>query len=107
MRPPNDREDMSLTPRIEQCIARLFLPADQERVRTALLEECGTNIPGWESAGLERLRLAVLKFSEGKLNRFFGAIDVAKQDFRDTLMAAGFGDVDSHKRWLPSSRLHK
>jgi hypothetical protein len=66
-----------------------------------LRAECGTNIPGWKSAGLERLHFAVLKLSKGEVARVQQGVDAAKQDFRDVLMWAGFGEPDVHSRWLP------
>jgi hypothetical protein len=91
-----------ISPGTEQRITLLFSPADQIEVRTILLEECGTNIAGWKSAGLERLHFAVLKISKGDLARLKQAVNLAKEDFRDVLMAAGFADGE-HKyiQWLP------
>lgn len=90
-----------LTPKTEKRLSLLFAPAYQERARTILVEECGTSIPGWNAAGLERLRFAVLKLSGGKLDRLEAAIHDAKRDFRDVLMAADFGEPDSYTRWTP------
>jgi hypothetical protein len=92
-----------LSPEIEKRIELLFEPEDREEVRCLLVKECGENIPMWKSAGLERLRLAVLKLSEGKVDRVRQWVNEAKIDFRDVLMAAGFGDGESHKAWMPLS----
>jgi hypothetical protein len=93
--------DGSLTAGTERRIESLFPASDREVVRSMLLEECGTNIPGWESAGLERLRFAVLKISAGDVAKLRKAVDLAKKDFRDALMWAGFGEPDVHRRWRP------
>lgn len=90
-----------LTAETERRIELLFPPSDREAVRTILLDECGTNISGWESAGLERLRFAVLKISAGDVAKLQKAVDLAKRDFRDALMSAGFGEPDIHRRWRP------
>jgi hypothetical protein len=71
---------------------------------TILLEQCGTNIPSWEVAGLERLRFAVLKRSDGDLAELQRAVDLAKLDYRDALMGAGLGDPYAYTRWLPSRK---
>jgi hypothetical protein len=93
--------DGSLTGGTERRIESLFPSSEREAVRAMLLEECGTNIPGWESAGLERLRFAVLKISAGDVAKLRKAVDLAKKDFRDALMWAGFGEPDAHRRWRP------
>jgi hypothetical protein len=82
-----------LTPETEKRIALLFPPEQQEMVRVLLLEQCGSNIPLWESAGLDRLHFAVLKLSQGKMERLRDAIDRAKMDFRDVLVRAGFSPM--------------
>jgi hypothetical protein len=93
---------LPLGPEIEKRIEQLFAPEDREEVRGLLVNECGENIPMWKSAGLERLRFAALKLSEGKVDRVRSWVNEAKIDFRDVLMAAGFGDAESYKTWMPS-----
>lgn len=52
---------------------------------------------------LERFRFAALKYSDGKLPLLEGAVQLAKEDWRDLLLAAGFGyDVEAHGRWEPN-----
>jgi hypothetical protein len=54
---------------------------------------------------LERFRFSALKLSGGKLDKLRQAVELAQQDWRDLLMAAGFGDdVTEHERWLPPGR---
>lgn len=51
---------------------------------------------------LERVRFAVLKLSGGDLEKLRKAVKLAQTDWRDVLMAAGFGhDVNAHKSWSP------
>ena len=68
-----------------------------------LMEQCGQNLPFCENGtpeSLERLRFAVLKISGGQLEIFNKAIAIAKQDWRDLLMWAGFGHgVKAHEAW--------
>jgi hypothetical protein len=89
----------------ERKLARVFGPEDQVEVRGILETECGENIPGWSSANLIRLRQGALKVSGGNVHKLRQLVDLAKIDFRDALMWAGFGDVDSHIRWEPAKRL--
>ena len=86
-------------------IALLFPPEERDLVRMVLIEECGNNLPGLDKlddAQLERFRFAVLKLSEGNLNKLDRAVSLAKEDWRDLLVAAGFGDPKAHQLWLPS-----
>lgn len=50
---------------------------------------------------MERFHFAVLKLSEGKVEKLYDAIALAQTDYRDLLMAAGFGEsLIAHKSWL-------
>jgi hypothetical protein len=91
----------------EMRVVLLFPPEEQERVRVILVDECGHNIPGFRKAGsldIERLRFAALKVSEGRMDKLSEAVDLAKIDFRDLLMWAGFGDLESYKSWIPGRK---
>jgi hypothetical protein len=72
-----------------------------------LLHECGNNLPFQETSDpitLERFRFAALRLSGGDLDALRKAIDIAKQDWRDLLMAAGFGhDPAAHRTWDPTT----
>ena len=85
----------------EERMQRLFPLQEWEQIRTALLDECGENIPGWQMAGLERLRCAVLKISDGELSKFYQAIDLAKVDVRDVLLWASPDDFADLIGWMP------
>jgi len=92
-----------LNSRTRQLVEAIFSRKDVEEVVRWLEEECGNNISGCEksdAAGMERIRFAVLKLSEGNTAKLLGAIDDARMDWRDLFMAAGFGfDVNEHQRW--------
>jgi hypothetical protein len=94
-----------LSPETEKRISLLFPPDERQLVRIVLFEECGNNLPfleDLEERKLERFQFAALKLSEGKLDKLDHAIALAKTDWRDLLMASGFGeDVNAHKSWLP------
>jgi hypothetical protein len=83
----------------------MFRAQEQERVRTVLLEQCGNNLPllaKCSSTDMDRFRFAVLKLSGGSLIGLDEAIRLAKEDWRDLLIAAEFSkDVKAHESWLP------
>lgn len=87
-------------------IARLFPPADRAAVSALLVEHCGRDIPLWDNytaKGLERIRFAALKLSGGDYAKLKEAVELAKVDWRDVLVAAGFGhDPLEHQRWRPT-----
>lgn len=94
-----------LSPETVRRVDVLFWPADREAAKKLLIEECGTNLPflgGADSLKLERFRFAALKLSDGNLSRLEGAVRLAKKDWRDLLVAAGFAnDVTAHREWEP------
>ena len=50
----------------------LFSKSDRAEVAALLVEDCADNLPSWRDGtqeGLERIRFAVLKLSEGTLQR--------------------------------------
>jgi hypothetical protein len=83
----------------------LFAPADRPAAEALLVGECGTGLPCCErctAADLERIRFACLKLSGGRLDQLRYWVDEAKKDWRDVLMAAGFGyTVTAHLAWRP------
>ena len=84
----------------------IFRLTDRPEAEKMLVEECADNLPFLEDADqidLERFRFAALKLSEGRLDKLRSAVHLAKVDWRDLLMAAGFGeDVDAHLGWMPA-----
>src|SRR4051812_20607108 len=97
-----------LSPETHRRLELLFAPGDRPEAAELLVNECGTNLPFLDKSDmfqLERFRFAALKLSEGKLEKLWQAVDLAQQDWRDLLMAAGFGeDVTEHERWSPPGR---
>ena len=98
----------SLGPETERRIRLLFPPSERDVVRKALSEQCGNNLPlldKLDDVQLERFRFAVLKLSEGRLDKLAQAIALAKADWRDLLVAADFADDPRiHLGWLPKGR---
>jgi hypothetical protein len=80
-------------------------PGDARAAGQLLAADCGSNLPFCEQAdsrSLERIRFAALKLSGGRLDELHRAIDMAKTDWRDLLVAAGFAnDPTEHERWQP------
>lgn len=91
-----------LSTRTITLVEKIF-PQQVEEISLVLIEQCGQNLPFCENGtpeSLERLRFAVLKISEGQLEIFNKAVAIAKQDWRDLLMWAGFGhDLKAHEAW--------
>jgi hypothetical protein len=94
-----------LSPATRERLNVVFAPCDRADAERLLLEGCGNNLPFLEkldSVKLERFRFAALKLSDGTLSGLKKAVDLANKDWRDLLMAAGFGhDVTEHERWRP------
>ena len=84
-------------------INSLFSDNQRKEVEELLRLECGDNIPFCENKNkyeMERIRFAVLKLSEGNIEKLIQAIGLAQTDWRDLLMDAGFGeDVEAHNKW--------
>jgi len=94
-----------LSPATRRRLEALFRGPDAEIAEHLLVEECGNNLPFTENQNeyqLERVRFAALKVSNGSLAELVSAVELAKLDARDLLMAAGFGrDVRAHETWFP------
>jgi hypothetical protein len=97
-----------MTPLTEATRARIhaLFPADKYAQVESLLEnQCADNLPFYSNATpekLERIRYATLKLSEGQLDKLQRAIVLAQSDWRDLLMAVGFGHIQAHESWLPT-----
>ena len=94
---------VDLTPRTKDVIARLFDPSMISIVEGFLADECGSNLPLYKPTtpeGLERIRFAVLKISNGNVDKLLEAISLAKRDWRDVLVWAGFANhLNAHNEW--------
>lgn len=96
---------MKISAETEKRIDLLFPPAVREQVRSLLIEKCGENLPfakGKEEGFYDRIRFAVLKLSDGDLEKLRRAVRLANEDWRDLLIASGFADDPKlHYLWLP------
>ncbi len=94
-----------LSPETERRLNALFSGGARRTAANLLVSRCGTNLPFLEQSdeyGLERIRFAALKVSGGDLGKLESAVQVAQQDWRDVLVAAGFADdVRAHEVWFP------
>jgi hypothetical protein len=81
----------AVSARLRKAILATYSPADAQRVMDAIEK----------APDEERVQCAAVKAGNGSLERFFYYWDMAKTDFRDTLVAAGFeNDPKEHLRWL-------
>lgn len=96
---------IELSERTMAFVNLLFPNGLRKEVQDLLEIECGDNIPFCEDSDkyrMERIRFAVLKLSEGRIETLVQAIELAQTDWRDLLVAAGFGeDVEAHNKWNP------
>ena len=94
--------DVPLSDESETLLRLAFGSDDLDEARRLLEADCAHNIPGWEMAGLPRLRVAAIKLSGGSIPMLVDSIVLAQTDVRDALVAAGFGDdIHIHKSWRP------
>jgi hypothetical protein len=92
-----------LSPQTKQLVELIFSPTDATEASQWLEQECGNNLPfckEYDEHKMERIRFAALKLSQGNLLKLSKAIDMARRDWRDVLMAADFGNhLDAHEIW--------
>ncbi|HZZ89574.1 MAG TPA: hypothetical protein VFE13_14685 [Caulobacteraceae bacterium] len=83
-----------MSPDLHRRINELF-PRDAAAVVARLEAECGSGLPMIAKQGengIERVRSAVLKLSDGKLEKLDHALHRANRDWRDVLVWSGFGN---------------
>jgi hypothetical protein len=92
-----------LSSRTKQLVEHLFDSKQAAEAAQWLEEECGNKLPFCrdnDEYKMERIRFAVLKLSQGDLTKLLRAIDLARRDWRDVLVAADFGnDLRAHETW--------
>jgi hypothetical protein len=83
----------------------IFAEDVQKDAEALLVHECGRGLPFQDGASpedLERIRYAALRLSKGRIDKLCDAIQLAQEDWRDLLVAAGFGhDANAHHSWNP------
>jgi hypothetical protein len=93
-----------LRPQTTRRLEMLLPPVTREEARRLLTDECGSNLPlsgDINPASLERVHFAARKVSDGQIEKLKKAIELAKADWRDLLVDAGFAhDPEAHRSWL-------
>ena len=97
---------LKLSPATLARVEALFSESERDQVIKILEDQCGSNLPFFENItpeSSERIRFAALKLSCGEITKLQRAVDIAKEDWRDVLVAAGFGhNVTIHELWWPA-----
>lgn len=96
----------ALSPETERRLNLLFRGAEERAAATTLLTtSCGNNLPfcaEHDAHQMERIRFAALKQSNGDFEALKKAVNLARLDWRDLLVAAGFAeDTEAHLGWEP------
>ena len=95
-----------ISSRTTRLIGKCFSADEKDLVISLLNDECGNNLPFFENSipsDLERIHFAIIKLSNGELDRLESAIELAKTDWRDLLVAVGFeNDLNGHNVWADS-----
>lgn len=91
-----------LRPNVLMVSECLFTTEENATVIDILTEECnGEHLYTTSEDAVERIQLAVLKLSNGEVDKFLAAAELAQLDWRDVLVAAGFGnDLEAHTKWV-------
>jgi hypothetical protein len=102
---PQESSMVELSNRTRAHIRALFRASDVELAERTLIADCGNNLPQLALANpeaLERIRFAVLRLSGGRVNDLAEAVELARADWRDLLVAAEFADdTRAHLQWVP------
>ncbi len=90
-----------LTAPVLAVIQRDFPASEAHLIGAILIDGCGDDLPLVPSpAEIERIRLAVLKLAEGDVHVLPDHLGMARVDWRDVLVAAGFAhDLSAHLAW--------
>lgn len=99
---------LRLSSETEWRVTFLFPPNQREQARSLLRDECGSNLPfcqNLDESAMDRVRFAALKLSGGDLKKLQRAVQLAKKDWRDLLVAVEFADdINLHRSWIPEQR---
>lgn len=87
-----------------------FAAADWPLVSALLQERCGAGLPQLppgDGNDHERVRFATIKLSGGDVKELARHVERANVDWRDVLVAAGFGcSTSAHRDWLDTLPPH-
>lgn len=86
-----------------EAIDNLFSPKERVSIQELLESECSKLALGcesWTDTQMERIWFAVLKLGSNNSQLFLEAVELARIDWRDLLISAGFGDdIQAHEKW--------
>jgi hypothetical protein len=89
--------NLGLSARTRDSIEILFHPEDRELACAVLFGDWGSG-----TREIERCQIAALKLSDGNLAKLEEAVKLGRIDYRDLIMAAGFGDdITARLHWQP------
>lgn len=95
-----------LSTNTKQLVYALCQSREALEICEILENECGTEaLPceGWSPSQMERIRFSVLKLAKENIMSLDSAVALAKKDWRDLLVLAGFStDVIAHEKWANS-----
>lgn len=83
-----------ISDRLQAYVRRRFAPDEVEPI-FGLLAEVVYEEPGSTEEGIERIQAAVVLIADGDVQRLLRAMEMAQDDWRDVLVAAGL----AHEGW--------
>lgn len=104
------KNPVTVTVETQKRIQMLFQPPDWVQVVDLLERYCSKNLPllhNFEAPQLERIHFAALKLSDGEIDKLAHAIQMAQNDWRNLLVAAGFDAIGVHAKWIPAGGKQK
>ena len=97
---------LPLSKRSQRVAAVLFTEARLSQITNRLITEASENIPFHEqssSSDMVRIRFSIMKLASVPGADDDAIFDLAKTDWRDLFMAAGFAySADEHHKWYKS-----
>jgi hypothetical protein len=97
------KKHLKLSSACRDRIAALFRATEVAQAEE-LLEHCTDNpalLADLAQQGADRLLFAMIRFSDGDLDRLRSAISQFQRDWRNLLVASDFDDPHSHNAWQP------
>ncbi|MDA8975545.1 hypothetical protein N9055_01285 [Akkermansiaceae bacterium] len=98
---------MALTQAVKDKIQWVFSSEHEAEASELIQKHCGFSLPCMQTIKPEdydRIRFAVMKLSEGSIEKLRNEIGEAHIDWRDVLTGAGFGGVEKHLEWDPEPK---
>lgn len=93
---------LKLNERTEKLLNFIFPETSRGKAKVLIETMCGNNLPfceNYDSEKIERIRFSAIKVSNGQMDKLCNAIELAKTDWRDLLVLAGFENTEAHNNW--------